>query len=114
MLTFTEYLQEASFVGRAWEGKLERINNLLNWLETNKIMNATDRKKWESIRRNYYRWHNDGDKPGVLRKEIQFYHSDDDISAMIETKLEEFIKDILSKYHGKYDRAEFNKLYNKI
>lgn len=108
MLTFTEYLQEASFVGRAWEGKLSKINELLDWLDKKKIMNASERKEYERIKRNYYRWHNDGDKPGILRKDIQSYTTNNDISSMLETKLEDFIKKILSKYQGKYNRSEFN------
>lgn len=108
MKTFTEYLQEASFAGRAWEGKLSKINELLDWFDKKKIMNATERKEYERIKRNYYRWHNDGDKPGILKKDIQFYTTNNDISSMLETKLEDFIKKILSKYQGKYNRSEFN------
>ena len=43
MLTFTEYLQEASFVGRAWEGKLSKINELLNWFDEKKNKYVIDK-----------------------------------------------------------------------
>lgn len=106
MITFTEYLNEASYPQRAWDGRLKKINQLIQWLYEKKIMNAGERKEWDKVVRNYYRYYNDGDAPRII-KGVSKYTPANEIEPALEEKLEEFIKKVLSKYQGKYNRTDF-------
>lgn len=110
MTTFKAFLAEAqqtlverSRNGRAWEGKLEKINDLIDWMINKEIIDQHDREKWYNIVRQYYRYYNDGDRP----EDMEGY-SNSDIETYLEQRLEDQIKYILSKYQGKYSRADFN------
>ena len=110
MTTFKAFLAEAqqtlverSRNGRAWEGKLEKINDLIDWMINKEIIDQHDREKWYNIVRQYYRYYNDGDRP----EDMEGY-SNSDIETYLEQRLEDQIKYILSKYQGKYNRADFN------
>lgn len=92
--------------GRAWNGKLANIDELLIWMYDN-VMTTTDQNQKSAIFRRYYRYYNDGDMP----RGKDFYsrnplHSIEDI---LELQVEKFIKRMLKKYHGKYSRQEFMK-----
>lgn len=110
MTTFKAFLAEAQQTlvernhnGRAWEGKLEKINDLIDWMINKEIIDQHDREKWYNIVRQYYRYYNDGDRP----EDMEGY-SNSDIETYLEQRLEDQIKYILSKYQGKYNRADFN------
>jgi len=96
-----ETLYEASHAGRAWSGKIENIDNLLSWMYDKGILNKGEQAEKDRRFREYYRWYNDGDRPrGVNGK-------DSDIEEYLEKSVEEFIKRVLAKYTGKYDRRDF-------
>jgi hypothetical protein len=106
---FEEFVNEASFSGRAWAGKLENLDKLFAWLYDKEILNKGEQAKKDSIFRQYYRWYNDGDFPkGLSSKGISKYQGDDKIERALEDQIEEFMKQILNKYTGKYDRKEFH------
>ena len=107
---------------RAWSGRLEQINKLINWMCDKNILTKTDQKKKESLFHKYYRYYNDGDFPRGV-KDISYDKLDDydfrfssakgyyqkRLEAGLEEQLEEFIKYVLSKYLPKVDRKEFHK-----
>jgi hypothetical protein len=97
-----ETLHEASHAGRAWSGKIKNIDNLLSWMYDKGILNKTEQAEKDRTFRQYYRYYNDGDIPQGLSG-----LSDEKIELHIEKKVEEFIKKILAKYTGKYDRRDF-------
>jgi hypothetical protein len=106
---FEEFVNEASFSGRAWSGKIKNLDNLFAWLYDKGIMNKGEQAKKDSIFRQYYRWYNDGDFPrGLASKGISKYQGDDKIERALEDEVENFMKVILNKYTGKYDRREFH------
>ena len=94
-----ETLHEASHAGRAWSGKIKNIDNLLSWMYDKGILNKTEQAEKDRTFRQYYRYYNDGDIPQGMR-----FDSEEKIELAIEQKVEEFIKKILAKYTGKYDR----------
>ena len=98
-----EVLTERSRNGRAWSGKLEKINDLINWMIDKNIVNQRDREQWSNVVHQYYRYYNDGDIPEGLEG-----WSADTIESYLEERLENKIKEILSNYQGKYNRADFN------
>lgn len=103
-----ELLSEASTPRRAWEGKLEKIDKLLAWMYDKDILTATDKKKKDSVFRQYYRYYNDGDMPAALKKRgISKWSGRESIEKALEEYLEEFIKEMLAKYLPKADRTEF-------
>ena len=96
MITFLEYLQEASYAGRGWAGKLSKINSLINWMDEKNILSPFESHEWDAIKDRYYRWYNDGERDGETNT-----------AEYREYDLEQFIKKVLAKYRGKYDRADF-------
>ena len=97
-----ETLHEASQAGRAWSGKLTNVDNLMSWMYDKGIMNKTEQAEKDRTFREYYRYYNDGDIPRSMRG-----MKDEEIELNIEKKVEEFIKKILAKYTGKFDRRDF-------
>lgn len=97
-----ETLHEASQAGRAWSGKLENVDKLMSWMYDRGIINKGEQAEKDRTFRQYYRYYNDGDIPQTMRG-----MKDEEIELAIEAKVEEFIKKILAKYTGKYDRRDF-------
>lgn len=93
--------------GRAWSGKLKKLDELMAWMYDKDILNKTDKDKKATLFRSYYRWYNDGDFPRTLGPGYSKYMPDSEIEKALEEKLEEFIKQILRKYAGKYSRTDF-------
>lgn len=95
--------------GRAWGGKLSKIDSLLSWMYNKDILNSKEKQTKDSLFRSYSRYYNDGDFPVRLRKyDLHKYSSPKQIEEALEQEVEEFIAEILSKYAGTYDRSEFN------
>jgi len=114
--TFEQFINEnynidemASFPGRAWSGNLENLDSLFSWMYDKGILNKTDKAKKDSIFRQYYRYYNDGDFPRGLAKAkgVVQYDSKEKIEKALEEYVEDFMKMILAKYAGKYDRRTF-------
>jgi hypothetical protein len=95
-------LYEASHTGRAWSGKIENIDNLLSWMYAKGIINKGEQAEKDRRFREYYRWYNDGDYPRGLKDVPRIK-----VGEYLEKSVEEFIKKILAKYAGKYDRKDF-------
>jgi len=96
-----ETLYEASHAGRAWSGKIKNIDNLMSWMYDKGILNKGEQDEKDRKFREYYRWYNDGDTPSGV------YGKDEEIEAYLEKSIEGFIKKVLAKYTGKYDRRDF-------
>jgi hypothetical protein len=92
----------ASYAGRAWEGKLENLDNLFSWMYRKGILSSYDKERKDEIFREYYRFYNDGDTPKGI--EIERGESTEDA---LERTLDDFMKEILANYAGKYDRRKF-------
>ena len=110
-------LHEKQFAGRAWYGKLKRIDELLSWLYDKNILNKTDKNKKDVIFNRYYRYYNDGDVPrgkkyppvptGIpLNRNSKAAKK---IEQILEEEVTEFIKATLKKYSKKYNRKDFRK-----
>ena len=97
-----ETLHEASSAGRAWNGKIKNIDNLMSWMYDKGIMNKGEQAEKDRKFREYYRWYNDGDYPRGFAN-----RPDSIVEKYLENSIEEFIKKILAKYAGKYDRKDF-------
>lgn len=104
-MKFSNYLNEASNPGRLGS-KMKNIDGLFSWLYDKDILTATDKKKKDSMFNKYYRYYNDGDFPRGLKDLTRWDHPDD-IALALEKQVEDFIKYVLAKYVGKYDRNEF-------
>jgi len=100
--TFESFLNEASFPGRAWSGKIKNIDDLLSWMYDKGVLTKAEQAEKDRKFREYYRWYNDGDTPRGLNG-----MSDAKIEEYLERSVEDFIKTVLSKYAGKYDRRSF-------
>ena len=101
--TFESFLNEASFAGRAWSGNLQNIDDLLSWMYDKGILTKAEQATKDSKFREYYRWYNDGDYPSGLKG-----MSDAKVEEYLEKSVEDFIKGVLAKYAGKYDRQSFH------
>lgn len=107
ILKHKEFVNEAKS-RRAWEGKIEQIDNLLAWMYEQDILNKGEKSKKDTIFRQYYRYYNDGDFPRALaNKGYSKYDSQEKIELALEEYLETFIKSILSKYLPKINREQF-------
>jgi hypothetical protein len=96
-----ETLYEASHAGRAWSGKIKNVDNLLSWMYDKGILTKAEQAEKDRVFREYYRYYNDGDRPdGMTGK-------DSDIELQLEQRVEGFIKKVLAKYTGKYNRRDF-------
>jgi hypothetical protein len=105
---FDESIDEAK-AGRAWEGKIKNIDNLLSWMYDKGIMGKGDMGAKDSLFRQYYRYYNDGDFPGSLKSRgFNSYMPAEKIAAALEELIEDYIKKILSKYSGKFTRSDFH------
>lgn len=96
-------LFEASTPGRAWSGKLQKIDKLLSWMYERDILTASEKAEKDKLFRSYYRYYNDGDRPHGMK-----YEDPAVVEKHLESKVETFIKKILGKYWSTIDRAEFN------
>jgi hypothetical protein len=106
---YEDFLNEASAAGRAWSGKLANLDNLFSWMYSKGILSKGEKAEKDKIFNQYYRWYNDGDFPPSLRaKGFSKWMGDDKIEQALESLIEEFMKKILNKYTGKYDRREFH------
>ena len=104
-----EHIDEASFAGRAWSGKIANLDNLFSWFYDKGILNKGEQAKKDSLFRQYYRYYNDGDFPkGLSSKGISKYHGEEKIERALEDEIENFMKQILNKYTGTYDRKLFH------
>jgi hypothetical protein len=92
----------ASYAGRAWEGKLENLDNLFSWMYRKGILSSYDKERKDEIFREYYRYYNDGDTPKGIEKE-----RGESTEDALERTLDDFMKEILANYAGKYDRRKF-------
>jgi hypothetical protein len=101
--TFESFLNEASFAGRAWSGNLQNIDDLLSWMYDKGVLTKAEQAEKDKKFREYYRWYNDGDYPSGLKG-----MSDAKVEDYLEKSIEDFIKSVLSKYAGKYDRQSFH------
>jgi len=111
--------------GRAWEGKLNKIDELLSWMYDKGILTQTEKKKKDSLFHKYYRYYNDGDFPRGLKntsakdyETAKYYRkydpskakeTEEQIELELEEQLEAFIKKILTKYLPKINRKEFHR-----
>ena len=100
---FRQFINEASFSGRAWQGKLENLDNLFSWLYSQNILSRDEQDEKDELFRAYYRFYNDGDTPTNIEIE-----SDESEEQALERSLDDFMKKVLSKYAGKYDRRKFH------
>lgn len=114
MKSFSEYLEEAEVAGRAWKGKLERIDKLMAWMYDKDILTKGEKNEKDKVFRQYYRYHNDGDFPrGITKtKGVSAYENAKYIEQALEEYLDDFIKKILKKYMPKIDRTDFR--YDKV
>lgn len=103
---YDDFVNEVK-AGRAWEGRLKRIDQLLAWMYDKGILSKRDKAKKDSLFNQYYRYYNDGDFPRVVRNEYTTRAPKSGIEDSLERHIEDFIKDVLSRYAGKYDRQEF-------
>lgn len=105
-----ENIQEAK-TGRANRGRLENIDKLLSWMYEKDILNKGEKSKKDTLFYQYYRFYNDGDIPKGLKddKGVTFtkYSNRERVANALESKLEEFIRKILSKYISKIDRSDY-------
>lgn len=102
------FLTEAPDAGRAWDGRLKRIDALMSWLYDKDILTKGEKAEKDRIFRAYYRYYNDGDWPSFLSKQGFSKYSDrDESKKALEKYLNDFIKKILGKYMSKIDRTEF-------
>lgn len=110
-MSFKEFLEEAK-AARAWNGKLNKIDELLQWMYSNDILNKGEKSQKDTLFNQYYRYYNDGDMPRNLSDEfgnrLSKWDGKEKVEIALELKLEEFIKKILSKYLGKIDRGLVN------
>ena len=101
-MTNVQSITDTVKVGRAWNNRLNNINELLSWMYEENILNKTLKAKKDRIFRTYYRYYNDGDIPkgykGVDKVWTEKY---------LENIVNELIAEILRKTHGKYDRKDF-------
>lgn len=93
---------------RAWEGNLKKIDELFSWMYDRNILTATEKKKKDTVFRQYYRYYNDGDYPAGLKTSgVSKWDGKAKVEAALEEYLEKFVKEILTKYLPKIDRTEF-------
>ena len=113
MKSFSEYLDEAEVAGRAWRGKLKRIDKLMAWMYDQGILTKGEMAAKNKVFQQYYRYYNDGDFPrGLKVKGVSAYDDEKTIEKALEEYLDDFIKKMLKKYMPKIDRTEFR--YDKV
>lgn len=106
--TFESFINESSKAGRAWSGRIKNIDNLFSWMVSKNILSEEDKKEKGELFYQYYRYYNDGDFPDILVADgLSKYSGDEIIEEALETCIEDFIKKILSKYSGQYNRHDF-------
>lgn len=118
-LIIEKHLNEVK-AGRAWEGKLKRIDDFLKWLYNKDMLTKAEKDKKDTIIRQYYRYYNDGDWPAILsRRGFSKFGGElhtKEAEKELESYLEDFIKSILSKYADDETRKVFKyeNMLNKI
>ena len=107
--TFEQFINEATFPGRAWEGKLNNLDGLFSYMYEKDILTKKEKKIKDRVFRAYYRFYNDGDFPrGIANKYgVTKYDSPKAITTALEQYLEDFMKQILSKYSTKINRTDY-------
>ena len=105
---FDQWLNEAkSKTGRAWNNKLNRIEEFIAYLESNDMLSKRELAKKNSLFNAYYRWYNDGDFPTFLTQHgVYRGMSETTINDKLEELITDFLTAILSKYLSKVDRGE--------
>ena len=105
---YEQWLNEAkSKTGRAWNNKLNRIEEFIRYLESNNLLSKRELQKKNSLFIAYYRWYNDGDFPKFLTQHgVYRGMPESTISDKLEEILTNFLTAILSKYLSKVDRSE--------
>lgn len=53
-MSFKKFLEEAK-AGRAWSGKLNKIDELLQWMYSNDILNKGEKAQKDALFHQYYR-----------------------------------------------------------
>ena len=103
-----EFLNEAAHPRRAWSGKLEKIDKLLAWMYEKDILSKGDQKRKDSIFNAYHRYYNDGDFPRILStRGFNKYQDKTKIETALENIIDEFLKEMLTKYLPKVDRTTY-------
>lgn len=102
VVLFEQFIEEKSNAGRAWEGRLGNVDDLMAWLYRKDILTTTEKVEKDKIFNGYYRFYNDGDTPDWLRVD-----RNETEEEALENALDDFIKEILAKYTGKYYRNTF-------
>lgn len=111
-MNFKDYLNEAK-TGRAWGGKLDKVEKLFSWMYDKDIMNKGEKAQKDRLFQKYRRFYNDGEIPrGKLYSHIagQAKYSKparEEVAEILETEVESFMKKVLSKYLPKIDRGDF-------
>lgn len=81
--------------GRIWEGKLNNIIVFINYLYED--LSKTDKHRYDAVTNSYYRYYNDGDFPRILASQVN-KNSKAMIEKLLEQKIEDFLKKILSEH----------------
>ncbi len=89
---------------RAWNGKLQKIDELLMWMYDKDVLNKGEKAQKDSLFHKYYRYYNDGDYPRGMKYKGKNY-----IEKNLEDSLDAFIKKILTKYMRNISRKEFRR-----
>lgn len=104
---FYQFLNEVK-ARRAWSGKIENLDRLMTWMYDKDILNKGEKARKDSIFHQYYSYYNNGDFPkGLLTRGINRSSSTKVIEDALEQMLEDFLKTILLKYSGKFNRTNF-------
>ena len=105
---YDQWLNEAkSKSGRAWNNKLARIEEFINYLQSNNLLGKRELAKKQSLFNGYYRWYNDGDFPKFLTTHGVYRGMPESIiSDKLEELVTKFMTEILSKYMSKVDRGD--------
>lgn len=53
-MSFKKFLEEAK-AGRAWNGRLNKIDELLQWMYSNDILNKGEKAQKDALFHQYYR-----------------------------------------------------------
>lgn len=101
-----------------WQGKYKNLDKLMWHMYDQGILTATEKKEKDVRFRRYYRYFNDGDFPRGLKtangNPVYDGTPKKQVEQALDDDLRRFIKRILTKKQGKYNRAELMQQANKI